>query len=547
MVLCAMLPRPQAQAQHNATLYFMRDLPLANMLNPAFQPEAGSLYLGYPLLSSIYFDVGITARGASINNLMSAQPNLRKIAENISTFEGGNARVEVNLFNLGVLVRDMYFTFDVTTKAHSEASIPGSLVKMAWYGNAPYVGRAVSLEGLGGKAQVYTEFALGFSKEVLRDKITVGGKVKYLMGHMYAEGYLGPNSFVYTDPETWNITAGIAPEIYIAGLPSKVPRGVFDVQSLTFENKDNFSLIAGSGGGIDLGFEIKGERFTASGSLINLGFISWKNTEYVQAHEGHSIHTFAGVMDEDGNMVNQLKDSLYNATQLHGYLVTPLRRWTDPTMSFAASYRLHQNFSAGALIGMNINRYNNYPLLTLALNTHELPINGAISYSYSNSHNLGLGVLFGRRETQLHFICDNVLAASYRTTRHVNLRMGLSWLLGAPKNTDVRKKIWEPLSPTKAEKKEERKAAKKAAKQNKNQKPLGPLNSIPATPATAPVSKTPLNAAQQQNSSTAPVSKAPLNSVQQENSPKRSSQGTLNSPAGQEAPKPKVKDKKKLN
>jgi len=526
VVLCAMLPRPQAQAQHNATLYFMRELPLANMLNPAFQPEAGSLYIGYPIVSSIYLDAGITASGASLNNLMGSQPNLRKIAENFSAYEGGNARLELSLFNLGILVRDMYFTFDVTTKAHTEVSVPGSLVKMAWYGNAPYLGRAVSLEGLGGQAAVYTEFAFGFSKEVLRDKITVGGKVKYLMGHMYAEGYMGPNSFVYTDPETWNITAGIAPEIYIAGLSSKVPRGVFGVGSLSFKSKGSAPFIAGNGGGVDLGFEIKGERFTASGSIINLGFISWKNTEYVEADKGYSIHTFTGVGIDSGNMVSQLRDSLYNATQLHGYTLTPLRRWTDPTMSFSGSYRLHRNFSAGMLVGMNISKYNNYPLLALALHTQELPINGAISYSYSNSHNLGLGVLFGRRETQLHLICDNVLAASYRTTRHVNLRMGLNLLLGAPKNTDPQKRTWQPLSPTKAEVREEKKAAKKRKV----------------------VNKTPINAGQQQSSPTAaPASKAPLNPVQQESSPKRSPQGTLSTPAGQEAPKSTVKNKKTLN
>jgi hypothetical protein len=374
------------------------------------------------------------------------------------------------------------------------------------------VGRAVSLEGLGAQAQVDTEFALGFSKEVLRDNITVGGKVKYLMGHAFAEGYLASGSFVYTDPETWSITAGVAPEVYIT-------------EKLPFTG--NASIVAGNGGGVDLGFEIKSERLTVSGSLVNLGFISWKNVEYQEVEGGRSIHTFSGIIDSGGNMIGQLRDSVYNTVELHSSLVTPLRRWTAPTLSFSASYRLHQNFSAGALVGMNINRYNNYPLLALALNTHELPINGVLSYSYSYNHNLGVGVLFGRREAQLHLICDNVLAASYRTTRHVNFRAGLNLLLGAPKNADAGKKVWEPLSPTKAEKKEARREAKRAAKQSQSRKPLGPLNPIPAAPAKTPVSKTPLNTAPQQSTTTAPASKAPLNPIQQE------------------APKPKAKDKKR--
>jgi hypothetical protein len=432
-----MLPRPQAQAQHNATLYFMRDLPLANTLNPAFQPEAGSLYIGIPGLSSIYLDGGIIARGASIVDLPL----------NFSTFKSGNANIEVSLLNLGVLVRDMYFTLDVTTKTNVKANVPESFVKMVWYGNTSYLGQDISLVGLSGQAQAYTEFALGFSKEVVRNRITVGGKVKYLMGHVFGEGYLGHNSFIHTDPETWYITAEVTPELYVAGLPVKAPRDTIDINSFQFENGgSSYSPIAGNGGGIDLGFEIKGEKLTISGSLTDLGFISWKNAEYVKGH-GITQRTFTGVINDNGNMIDQLRDSLYSATQLYGSSITSLHRWIDPTMSFSTSYRLHQNFSVGALAAMTISRYNDYPLFALSVSTHKLPVNGTVSYSYSNNHNLGLGLLFGRRGVQFHLICDNVLAANFHTARHFNLRTGLNLLLGSPKNTDPRKKAWEPLNP----------------------------------------------------------------------------------------------------
>ncbi len=544
-----LLSRHQAQAQHNATMYFMRELPLVNTLNPAFQPEAGSVYVGIPFFSSFYIDGGITARGVSINSLLSGQPKLRPIAENAGNYEGARANMELNLLNLGILMRDMYFTFNVTTKAHFDASVPGSLIHMAWYGNAPYLGEAVPLNGLGGKSMAFTEFAFGFSKEVVRDRITVGARLKYLMGHAYAEAYLGPNSYVYTDPESWDITVGLAPEVYFAGLPVDVPLGRFPYNDNKF-NMGSYTpkLAAGHGASVELGFEIKGEQWTASGSLTNLGCIGWKSAKHVKADGGYSTHTFHGVNTNNSNMVQELKDSLINNVQLHGYNTKSLARWIDPTMTFAASYKLHEHFNAGALVAMNISSYNSYPMFALSLNTQKFPINGSLSYNFSNKYNnLGLGVLFGRRDLQFHVICDNLLAVNYRSARQANLRMGLNLLVGAPKNTAEQKPVWELLSPTKDEVKADRKAARKAAKEKKKEKPLGPLNAIFNPSSTKPVNKAPLNSAPQE---AAPKrrSQGALNSAPQETAPKRrSTQGTLSKPAEQGSSKPKVKNKKPLN
>jgi len=84
--------------------------------------------------------------------------------------------------------------------------------------------------------------------------------------------------------------------------------------------------------------------------------------------------------------------------------------------------------------------------------------------------------------------------------------------VGEPKNTSERKKDWGLLSPTKQEIKEDKRAARKAAKANKDKKPLGPLN--------------------------------PISEMFIQRNP---SKATLNTPAGEEAPRTTVKDKKPLN
>ena len=511
LIAGVLLSCSKVQAQHNATMYFMRDLPLVNTLNPAFQPSAGSVYVGLPFISSVYLDGGVTAQGATINNLFNPQANLRRIADGVGAYEGAFGSFELNLFNLGILVRDMYFTLDIVTKSHGLFSVPGEVIRMAWRGNAPYIGQAVSLDGLGGKAEAYTEIALGFSKEVMRDKITVGGKVKGLLGHAYAEAYLGKKSFIYTDPDSWNITAGLAPDISIGGFSTNIPNGDFSRDTIHF---DSFKPIAGVGAGVDVGFEIKNDKVSISGSILNLGAINWKNASRAEAA---GSMTFRGIQNngngfESGeDIIAQVKDSLFNIGTLRGSK-GDMVRWIDPTIMFGVSYQLHEHFTGGALAAMTISKYHSFPLFALSVNTQKFPINGSLSYSYSSSHNLGMGVLFGQREKQLHIICDNMLAVAYRSTRHFNLRMGLNLLVGEPKNTSERKKDWGLLSPTKQEIKEEKRAARKAAKENKDKKPLGPLN--------------------------------PISEMFIQRNP---SKATLNTPAGEEEPRPTVKDKKPLN
>jgi hypothetical protein len=440
----ALLPRSRAQAQHNATMYFMRDLPAVNMLNPAFQPEAGSVYVGFPMLSSIYVDGGITLGGMNVGNLLSNSPRLTRTAENASFRESGYANLDVNVLNVGAFIGGMYFTLDIAEKTRFEAGVPGDLVKLAWRGNAPYMGQAMSLGGLGAYLASYAEIALGVSKEVVRDKVTVGGKVKRLMGVASVDMNFGNAAFMYTDPYSWTSTVGLTPEANIAGIPSNIPsEGVFSYDTIN-AGSYKYDGFSGKGWGIDAGFDIKFEQFTVSGSIVNFGGITW-DSKHVALQRGNFVQTFSGVQSTGDThnligIVDSLKSELFTGSSRKAL------QWTSPTMSIGVSYSLNEHIVAGALAAITVGRYNTYPLLALSLNTRKYPINGSLSYSYGHSHNLGLGLLFGRRDMQLHIICDNILAANYQTAQKFNLRAGVNLLVGGPKPTGDKKKTWSLLN-----------------------------------------------------------------------------------------------------
>jgi hypothetical protein len=492
--MLALLPHHGAQAQHSATMYFMRDLPAVNMLNPAFQPEAGSIYVGIPLISSLYFDGGVTLKGMNLDNLMSSSPRLTSSAGNPSPYEGGYANVDVNLLNIGVLVRDMYFTLDITEKTRAEVAAPANLINLMWRGNAPYVGQAVSISGVGGRVSSYAEIALGFSKDVIPNRLTVGGRVKRLLGMGFADADLGKAAFLRTNND-WTIDVNVNPEFNTVGLIDAMPD---NISSYTF---------AGKGWGVDVGFEIKNELLTVSGSILDVGAIRWRNANHRVLEKGNFDMTFRGVqLGGENTNINTVLDTLKTAN----YVSTDedILRWTTSTATVGVAYPLNKHLVAGALAGIAVGQYNSYPLFALSLNTQKYPINGSLSYSYGHSHNLGLGMIFGRRGTQLHVICDNLFAVSYQTAQKINLRVGLNLLLGAARQTGSKKKTWSPFN-----------TINSPANPYKDGEKPQPLNVLPSTTSKPATDKQPLNALPSTTSKPA-TDKQPLNPLNTNVKPK---------------------------
>jgi len=210
-------------------MYHMKDFPLNNQLNPAFQPKNGSTYISFPIfpiLGTTYLNTSIRGNGLNVGNLLlSDNPDFGGIVKDNSKF----ASVQTNIFSwsplsFGFMVKSMYITLDLQPKIHVKGMIPRDLMRLAWYGNGAdeTIGKELSLEGLGVEAYGYAELALGLSKEIWRNELFVGGKLKYLQGLAYAEASLGKNSSINTNKDNYNITVNINPEVYVAGLPINV-------------------------------------------------------------------------------------------------------------------------------------------------------------------------------------------------------------------------------------------------------------------------------------------------------------------------------------
>jgi hypothetical protein len=442
-----LLPVAGVRAQLNPTLYHLKDLPLNNQLNPAFQPRNGSLYVGFPGLTSFSPNLMLSGENLTLGNAYLS-PKYKSIVEGAGNFSAMTFDYEHNFLNFGFMVKDMYFTFDSKLKLNVDGRIPKDLERLMWYGNGlsgKTLGKTLEFEGLGVSMLAYGEISLGVSKEVIKD-LLVGAKVKYLQGLAYAQAGLGEGSKFTTDSNTYKISVGLNPEIYLSGLPITMPPGKsFPMDELVDAGLGSYKFDAGNrgvafdfGGSWDIPW-VKG--LNVSASVLDVGFISWKGNKVASKNPDSQIE-FEGISLSGGeDFTSSLLDSIQQKTAVTSTSFSE-RRWLSPTVYVGATYELGKYLNAGALFGYRFLKYEDLPLMALSVNTQGFMVNASASYSYYNRNsNVGVGLLIGRKGVQWHIIADNLLAANYKTAQNVNFRMGVNLLFGKG-----REKRSEPLA-----------------------------------------------------------------------------------------------------
>ena len=321
-----------ASAQQVTTMYFLENTPMRHTINPAFQPVSqgylnftplgwSSISLGNNSLtmSDIFLvdrDPNSPTYGKTITilhpNAKAQQANFLKQIRSVTAINGD---ITLGLLNLGTRIKDNgYLTIGINERIELGNTLPRDLIAYPM-GGIDFTGTGstpFNLMGLGLGGTMYTEISGGYSHKI-NEKWTVGGKLKFLMGHIYGKfnskqltingstnainlngqldlDFAGPINTAYLN----SYMAGKNAQQVIDGFSD----GTFDTNQLL--NTANFtSLIVPSGYGaaIDLGFTFKPiEQLQISAAVTDLGFIYWtKGTHY----DCNMNSTFNGVGNID--------------------------------------------------------------------------------------------------------------------------------------------------------------------------------------------------------------------------------------------------------
>ena len=275
-----------ASAQQNLrTAYFLDGYTYNYKLNPAFAPERS--FFAFPLLGNV--GIGIESNmglstfiyptsDGKLTSFMNKSVEDELFLKKLRKLNKMNISLNENLFAFGFRTGESYHTVDFSLKADVSASVPKDLFSYIKVGGAN--GReSWDVSRTGFKMSSRLELAYGYSRPIA-DWVRVGARVKLLFGMAHARMLIDDMN-ITMNSEKWSVVSHGNAEI----------SGPFNVG--TVESDDNLDLdkidmngdvkeylsTPNIGAALDLGatFDFL-NYFTASVSVLDLGFIGWNGT-----------------------------------------------------------------------------------------------------------------------------------------------------------------------------------------------------------------------------------------------------------------------------
>jgi|GEM_PF-342958 len=456
LILCAAFTSSLAKAQTESTLYFMNSLPQVMDVNPAIMPRY-KLSIGLPGISS--FGANYSNNGFTYNDMTSRdasgviRADLGKLSGNLAQKNYITAAAHVDLLRIGFRATPkMYFMFNSTVKGYNRTMIEKGLASLVVDGTAPLVG-GFSNTAPQEEALSYLETGLTMAYQV-NDKLTIGGRLKYLKG--LANITTDHASVVVQVTDTYQITAVGDATVHSSGIQNFSNSGY----SLVDHTGD---YLKNTGWGIDLGATYKFmEKLTLGVSLIDIGYINWQNNTYqYRLDPAIANYTFSGL--DLNQVLDGNKDYLgaqWNAVK-EKFKMTETPSGSYSTMLpgkfyLSGNYEIKTNLTVGALFFSEKFRDRYSAGMTAALNkSFGKTLTTSISYTVSNRsyNNIGLGLSVNASPVQLYIVGDNLLRApialiadgnvnSYvNSSQLITIRAGLNLVFGWDKGLTRKKEV----------------------------------------------------------------------------------------------------------
>ena len=408
-------------AQRNMNLYGLDHLTQAQDLNPAFMPDARfSLGLGTGMINLNY--VGFFSTRDVFSADMTANEHIDLL---IGKMLDGRSEValagQVSPFNLGFRVKKSYFNVGASFHVESSLSFPPKVFDMLWNGNSKYKGENVEVDDLNIGLSAYSKVYAGLSFPV-GEKLHAGIRLNYLMGHANVTT-TKMNGFLYTDDQDYSITANLDAQFNMSNIPvDYAHRDTFDVMNLIKTGNTGF------GADIGLRYEFS-DAWEFSGSLLNLGSITWEDATYSYASKGeYTFEGFDPVNDSvDPSAVIDTLVKIFTPVQEQG---TSYKTGLRPEVFLGAKYRLSNGHEAGSRIYMRFIPDNfrfawgfNYKLTF----GRWFYLNPSYAFVKGAPANLGLGVGVRALGLDLHFVADNLSSIAWDESEAVAIQFGLQF------------------------------------------------------------------------------------------------------------------------
>ena len=316
-----------AQAQYLRSSYFMEGTSARLQLNPGLQPTKG--YFNMPIIGSFNMSASSNVLGTSdIIDLMDSGSDLYsndKLFDRLKADNRLNVNLNTDILSFGWYRGKGFWSVNVGLRADFGAALAKDMFSMMRTMNGfaledvAGTNQSYSLSNQTLNMKAYAEIGLGYSRRIT-EKLTVGGRVKVLLGLARAEMNINqfdlnldvPNP-QYANYADYESRGELSPSDWYGSHYDYSANGnvitTLKGGGMTFDNDgmiDDFDLdagdlgIAGSGFGIDLGASFKvWDNLTVSASILDLGFLKWKESETTVATVSGEAHEMIDASNYD--------------------------------------------------------------------------------------------------------------------------------------------------------------------------------------------------------------------------------------------------------
>lgn len=433
-------------AQYLRTSYFMEGTSTRLQLNPGLQPTRG--YINIPVLGA--FSVGTSSNVLGINDIIDVLDSGEDIFSNddlydrLKTDNRLNVNLNTEILSFGWYAGKGFWNVNVGLRGDIGASIPKSMFE--YLRNVDRTDNITgSFSDMNFNINTYAEIGVGYSRQ-LTEKLSVGGRVKVLLGIAHAE--MEVNNFdVYVDEDLQNgnyenlnpyqtygranVDAHISTTMKGGGLSFNESTGQIEGFDI---NGDNLG-IAGAGFGIDLGASYKvWDNLTVSAAVLDLGFIKWKESETTVAAPENSNFEVTGSNYQDFVDGDFLSMERFNFVQDKD-AASKSKTTLASTILLAGEYGLLDNkLSIGAMYTARFTKPKALNELTFSATYRPknwFNIAGSYSPIQAGGKSFGLALKLG----PLFLGTDYMYFGS--KSKAVNAFIGLSIPLGKSKSSDI--------------------------------------------------------------------------------------------------------------
>lgn len=315
--LALMLASVNAIAQDLESAFFTDGYLYRHEMNPAIENSrnyVSMLALGnmnYGMSGNLGINDVMFNRNGKLMLFTNPQIDAADFMSGINDNNRVNTNIRFNIMGAGFKAWGGYNTVGINLRFNADVVIPKSLFELAKNGlkNQTY-----DIGGFGAEANSYVEIALGHSRKI-NDKWRVGGKVKFLVGAGSINANvsnailtLGENGYtaevdaeMNNNIEGLNYKTKVSEHNYKTADGQTIKRNVFNGFDYDSFNLNGFGLA------FDLGGEFKiNEDWRVLASVLDLGFISWKNTRQAATHG--TVNTSDHVFNVDDDAPNNFED-----------------------------------------------------------------------------------------------------------------------------------------------------------------------------------------------------------------------------------------------